>query len=140
MPDEVEINNLIMPIGYRSSQCNALYYDPNRVYSLPKNAGQASLPTPSFNSARYNYYSTTDTTLTDLRTQFRAYDRNTRAISVANNGEDPPQAAYYYVYSGTATLTYRSGTWRRTSSRRRRTSRCRRCRPTPRAAPGRASS
>lgn len=109
MPDEVETNNLIMPIGYRSSQCNALYYDPNRVYSLPKNAGQASLPTPSFNSARYNYYSTTDTSLTDLRTQFRAYDRNTRAISVATNGEDPPQAAYYYVYSGTATLTYRSG-------------------------------
>ncbi|RYF55998.1 MAG: hypothetical protein EOO27_19560, partial [Comamonadaceae bacterium] len=109
MPDEVETNNLIMPIGYRSSQCNALYYDPNRVYSMPKNAGQQNLDTtaPSFTSAPYNRYSN-DTTRVDLSTQFRAYDRNTRAISVATTGEDPPQAAYYYVYSGTAALSYKS--------------------------------
>ena len=114
MPDELEPTgqraSLVLSIGYRSSQCNSLYYDPMKEYTLPKNAVGVLQPVPSFSAARYNYYST-DTSTTDLSSQFRAYDRNTRLLSIANSGEDTPQPAYYYQFvptsGGSFSLDYR---------------------------------
>lgn len=108
MPDEVEDpSKYVLSVGYRSAQCNSLYYDPNKKYTLPKDAGQSDLPAPLFNAARYNYYSPAlapDLSTVDLSSKFRAYDRNTRQTAIANSAEDPEQAANYYVYSGTGTL------------------------------------
>ena len=39
-----------------------------------------------------------------MSSKFRAYDRNTRQTAIATSAEDPEQAAYYYVYTGTGTL------------------------------------
>ncbi|MDM0106023.1 PilC/PilY family type IV pilus protein [Variovorax sp. J22R24] len=109
MPDELEdTQNYQQSIGYRSAQCNPLYYDPTRTYTIPKNAAQLPLPTPSFQAARYSYYSSSDTSLVDLSTSFRAYDRNTLAVAIANTREDTAQPAYYYVYTGAGTLSYAS--------------------------------
>ena len=39
MPDEIEgTNNGAFPVGYKSYQCNILYYKPNQVYALPKDS------------------------------------------------------------------------------------------------------
>lgn len=113
MPDELEFPGgnaaYEMPIGYRSGQCNALYYNPAKAYEIPRDAAgnlQQTLATVNFNSVRYDFYSSADATTVDLSTAFRAYDRNTRQVSIANTAEDRPQPAYYYVYEGTAALAY----------------------------------
>ncbi|VTY39675.1 Type IV pilus biogenesis factor PilY1 [Xylophilus ampelinus] len=113
MPDEVEFPNgtdnalYELPIGYRSAQCNALYYNPKRVYELPRDGSGALQPNPlNFGSVRYNFYDASDLSTTDLSTSFRAYDRNTRVVSLANVAEDRAQPAYYYVYEGSASTTY----------------------------------
>jgi Tfp pilus tip-associated adhesin PilY1 len=103
MPDDIDQQGLTLPVGYKSSQCNTLYYNPNAIYILPKGADGTNLPTPSFTSARYNYYST-DTSTVDLSSAFQAYDNVTRARP-ETGAKDQTQAAYYYVYSGTETLT-----------------------------------
>ncbi|MEZ2294431.1 PilC/PilY family type IV pilus protein [Variovorax sp. RCC_210] len=113
MPDELEFPggdpSYEMPIGYRSAQCNALYYDPAKVYEVPRGADGYYLVNPptsvDFGAARYDFYSS-GTATTNLATSFRAYDRNTRQLQVANDAEDPAQAAYYYTYEGTQTLRY----------------------------------
>lgn len=113
MPDELEFPggnpSYEMPIGYRSAQCNALYYDPAKVYEVPRGADGYYLVNPptnvDFGAARYDFYST-GTTNTNLATSFRAYDRNTRQLQVANDAEDPAQPAYYYTYEGTQALRY----------------------------------
>ncbi len=97
------------PIGYRANQCNSLYYNPSTVYKLPKDSTGATLPMPSFNNARYNYYST-DADTVDLREDFRAFDRRTRART-SSDANDDHQRAYYYVFTPTsgptpATLPY----------------------------------
>ncbi|MEF8766198.1 hypothetical protein [Candidatus Accumulibacter contiguus] len=47
MPDQIEgTNSGLMPIGYKSYQCNILYYNPNRVYEIPKDSSGNPLPTP----------------------------------------------------------------------------------------------
>lgn len=113
MPDELEFPGgsaaYEMPIGYRSAQCNALYYNPAKVYEIPRDAAgnlQQTMASVNFSSARYDFYSSSDVTTVDLSTAFRAYDRNTRQISIANTAEDRAQPAYYYVYQGTAALAY----------------------------------
>jgi Tfp pilus tip-associated adhesin PilY1 len=113
MPDELEFPggnpSYEMPIGYRSAQCNALYYDPAKVYEVPRGADGYYLVNPptnvDFGAARYDFYSAA-TTSTNLATSFRAYDRNTRQLQLANDAEDPAQAAYYYTYEGTQSLRY----------------------------------
>ncbi len=113
MPDELEFPggnpSYEMPIGYRSAQCNALYYDPSKVYEVPRGADGYYLVNPptsiDFGAARYDFYSAGPTNV-NLATSFRAYDRNTRQLQVANDAEDRAQPAYYYTYEGTATLRY----------------------------------
>ena len=51
MPNSIEIPGAVQPKGYKSYQCNALYYNPNRTYVLPQDYTNALLPTPSFNAA-----------------------------------------------------------------------------------------
>ncbi|RYF68215.1 MAG: hypothetical protein EOO22_18105, partial [Comamonadaceae bacterium] len=107
MPDEAETTAFYtQSIGYRSAQCNSLYYNPNTQYTVPVNAAQQPQPTPAFDNARYDFYSTTNTSTVNLGSQFRAYDVNTLAVAVAGLREDPPQPAYYYVYTGTTPLNY----------------------------------
>ncbi|HQO29238.1 MAG TPA: hypothetical protein PKY22_06915, partial [Accumulibacter sp.] len=96
MPDEIEGSNSgYMPIGYKSSQCNSLYYNPNQSYLLPRDGSGNNLPIPSFSAARYNHYSTNESTV-NLASQFQAYDTSTRQFQTVS---DPAQAAYYYVHS-----------------------------------------
>ncbi|MBL8399255.1 MAG: PQQ-binding-like beta-propeller repeat protein [Candidatus Accumulibacter sp.] len=103
MPDEIEGSNSgFMPIGYKSYQCNALYYNPNQAYVLPKDGSGNALPTPNFNAARYNYYSADETTV-NLATSFRAYDTTTRQFQTV---ADPAQPAYYYVHSVAGAKNY----------------------------------
>ena len=65
MPDEVEDGGRAQrrsefaeagEIGYKSSQCNVLYYNPATAYALPKQANGLPFTTPSFTSARYSAY------------------------------------------------------------------------------------
>ncbi|RFO97567.1 hypothetical protein DIC66_06795 [Rhodoferax lacus] len=102
MPDDIDTLNDKLPIGYKSYQCNTLYYNPNTTYGLPKDAYGVNLATPTFTAARYNYYST-DTSTKNLGTQFQAYDNATRDRG-NTEANDTPQAAYYYVYSGSEVL------------------------------------
>ncbi|HMX22829.1 MAG TPA: hypothetical protein PKA11_07580, partial [Accumulibacter sp.] len=105
MPDEIEGSNSgYMPIGYKSFQCNTLYYNPNQTYVLPKDSSGNALPTPNFNAARYNYYSANETTV-NLATGFRAYDTSTRQFQTVS---DPAQPAYYYVHSVSGAKNYLS--------------------------------
>src|SRR6478752_8973273 len=48
MPDEVETQTGTTSVGYKSSQCNALYYNPSQQYFLPKRADGTNFPVPSF--------------------------------------------------------------------------------------------
>lgn len=103
MPDALEDpEQYVLSVGYRSAQCNSLYYDPAKKYVLPKDSTQLDLAIPNFGGALYNYYSPStakDITVVDLSVAFRAYDRNTRQTSIAGSAEDPAQPAYYYVYT-----------------------------------------
>jgi hypothetical protein len=115
MPDSVEgpADNLftspgVKQVGYKSYQCNVLYYNPNTIYDLPKNADGTFWTAPSFNAASYDAYDSAAPTY-DLATQFKAYDDTT--LRAGKNGpgttefNDTAQAAYYYLYTGTQTLT-----------------------------------
>jgi hypothetical protein len=108
MPDEVETQTRPTSIGYKSYQCNRLYYNPGTFYARPKAYDGSSLPLPSFSAARYagfgDYYASPDLSTTNLNTQFVAYDANT--LEVVSPYPDTPQAAYYFVYSGPQTLTF----------------------------------
>ncbi len=122
MPDEVEdaggalkSANGIGTIGYKSAQCNVLYYNPNLTYEIPKKPDLSLFPTPSFTSAPYAgfvaYYVAPDntdalnTSTVNLSTSFKAYDDRTLRKS-GNN--DIAQQAYYYVHSGGVPLAYGS--------------------------------
>ncbi len=104
MPDQLEVEGAKQSIGYKSSQCNSLYFNPAQVYKLPKDATNSPLPIPSFTAAPYNYYVDATTTV-NLSTSFQAHDANT-VRSIVLTIADTPQAAYYYVYSGSANLAY----------------------------------
>lgn len=110
MPDEVENVMGINSIGYKSVQCNPLYYNPALKYELPKQANGTLFPAPGFSNAPYAgyvaYYASpdaTDLSTVNLGTSFRAFDSKTLRVS---GSVDTAQPAYYYVYSGTATLNY----------------------------------
>src|SRR5678816_479466 len=81
MPDEVEAalgpistTDVAARIGYKSSQCNILYYNPATNYSLPKRADGSFFPPPSFNAAPYDAYDTLSSVTTDLSSGFTPYD------------------------------------------------------------------
>lgn len=127
MPDQLEeagANNTVLGttyIGYKSFQCNALYYNPGGSYPLPKDASGTSLPMPSFVSAAYNGYDSAAGN-TNLGTSFQAYQadfgagnkRTLKFTPSASDGSlnksDTPQPAYYYIYSGPQITSPPSGT------------------------------
>ncbi|MEO5844556.1 MAG: PilC/PilY family type IV pilus protein [Caldimonas sp.] len=117
MPDEVETQTGPTSVGYKSSQCNALYYNPAQTYLLPKAHDGSPFPLPAFNAARYagfgNFYLVPDLRVTNLNSQFVAYDAYPDAggapastLEVPSPFPDTPQAAYYYTYTGPETLVF----------------------------------
>ena len=106
MPDDIETTTGIKSVGYKSSQCNSLYYNPATNYLLPKKPDPLATPfaAPSFTNAPYagyvSYYAaptTLQNSTVNLSANFQAYDSTTlRTATTA----DTAQPAYYYVYSG----------------------------------------
>jgi Tfp pilus tip-associated adhesin PilY1 len=113
MPDQLELVGAKQKIGYKASECNALYYNPNRLYTVPRDSANAALPTPSFTAAPYNYYApdTADIGRTvNLGTSFQAHDAKT-VQNVVTAVADTAQAAYYFVFvptSAAPAYTYNS--------------------------------
>ncbi len=101
LPDHVR--DLRGKVGYRSAQCNGIYYNPAITYAPPVRADGTSYPDVAFTSAPYDGFDPGSSRV-NLSTSFRAYD-NTTSYS---GGTDSAQAAYYYVYSGTQpAMSYR---------------------------------
>jgi type IV pilus assembly protein PilY1 len=94
MPDDAE--DFKTASGYKSSQCNGVYYNPQILYALPKTATGGDYPASSFTSAWVNGYNTSGGTV-DLSTSFQAYTTAT----LSGGGVDQAQPAYYHTYSGT---------------------------------------
>lgn len=95
MPDELETTSASLSLGYKSYECNILYYNRTQTYKVPKQADGTDFATPSFSAARYNGFDSSSA-LVDLSSAFQAFDNNTRQNAV---GADPAQAAYYYLHS-----------------------------------------
>ena len=123
MPDEVESITGVKSIGYKSPQCNALYYNPTANYLLPKKYDGSFFPIPTFNAAPYAGYGAffvpaDATPPTNLNSEFVPYDwgKNTVLGPVGAPTSGPsagfaaatPGAAFYYIYSGPETLKYDS--------------------------------
>jgi type IV pilus assembly protein PilY1 len=96
MPDTAE--NFISYRGYKSSQCNGLYYNPGITYSPPKTDSGVNYPDSSFTAAWVNGYRTSDGVV-NLNTSFQAYTNAT----LNGSSNDTAQQGYYYTYSGTLT-------------------------------------
>ena len=106
MPDQIEGDFISPPVGYKSYQCNSIYYNPNTTYGLPVGSDGSNLAEAVWPSVRYNYYST-NTSVVDISAKFQAYDLSTRS-NQTSGAYDLAQPAYYYVYSGSETLSYSS--------------------------------
>ena len=111
MPDELETTIGVGSVGYKSPQCNALYYNPKTTYRTPKKPDGSLFATPSFTSAPYAGYvayfaspDTTDQSTVNLSSAFQAYAGKTLRNTGATG--DTPQAAYYYVHSSGLMLGY----------------------------------
>jgi type IV pilus assembly protein PilY1 len=100
MPDAA--NDFRSQRGYKSSQCNGVYYNPAITYSPPKGSTGLSYANSSFTGAWVNGFKTSDGTV-NLSTSFTAHP------------DDSSQAAYYYTYSG-AQLTAAQKDYFNTSS------------------------
>src|SRR5450432_799229 len=109
MPDELETTAGPKSIGYKSSQCNVLYYNPSQLYTLPKRFDGTffPFPNPAYGGAPYAgfgaYYAVPDLSLTNLNTSFRAYDTSTLDSGAFT---DTAQKGYYYVYTGPEPLKF----------------------------------
>ena len=108
MPDEVETITGVRSIGYKSVQCNSLYYNPATKYVLPRDFNNDPFLPVSFDAAPYagfgNYYTPKDLSTTDLRSKFIAYENAT--LDNPTPFPDPQGPAYYYKYTGPETLNY----------------------------------
>ncbi|MGZ5036712.1 MAG: PilC/PilY family type IV pilus protein [Usitatibacter sp.] len=91
-------------VGYKSSQCNSIYYNPNIIYPPPRNADGTSYPNASFSAAWKDGFYAADggsSSTVNLGTGFYAYD-NTSSFGA---GTDTLQPAYYYNYLGSQVAT-----------------------------------
>jgi len=97
MPDGWERRETnYFPVGYKSALCNALYYNPDTSYPLPKQAdGTTDMPVPTFSAAWKDGYDQSQGVV-NLATSFQAYDANTRGRDLY---VDPPQRAYHFVWT-----------------------------------------
>jgi type IV pilus assembly protein PilY1 len=84
--------------GYKSANCNSMYYDPSIKYVPPKKSDGTDFANQSFSGALYDGYDSTSAVI-DLGSKFFAYDN----LTSFGNGKDTVQAAYYYKYTGTNT-------------------------------------
>ncbi|MCZ2414241.1 MAG: hypothetical protein LC136_08315 [Burkholderiales bacterium] len=101
LPDHVR--DLRGKVGYRSAQCNGIYYNPAITYAPPVRADGTNYPDVAFTNAPYDGFDPGSSKV-NLSTSFRAYDNTTSY----GGGTDSAQAAYYYVYSGTQpAMSYR---------------------------------
>jgi len=94
-PDEA-LAPFLTKVGYKSSQCNSIYYRPDILYVPPKHADGTDFPNSNFFSAWKDGFDTT-AGVANLSTSFYAYDN----LSSFGNGIDNLQPAYYYLYKGT---------------------------------------
>ncbi|HQS58189.1 MAG: hypothetical protein B7Y56_04490 [Gallionellales bacterium 35-53-114] len=99
MPDDIGDGGSDVPFafgyyGYRSNQCNQVYYNPAVTYSPPVDASGTSYANASFTSAYQDGYDT-GSTVVNLSTSFKA--------SLSRGADTFAQPAYYYTYSGTQT-------------------------------------
>src|SRR5471032_2890670 len=109
-PDESQpwFNN----VGYKTSQCNSIYYNPTIIYPPPRNFDGTQFANASFTGAWVNGYNTSAGTV-NLATGFYAYDNTSSfgaGIDPNNPGSNNDVAAnagkaYYYVYTGTQQAT-----------------------------------
>lgn len=121
--DEVVDNNYQNAVGYRSSLCNKIYYNPQVSYPVPVDADGKEYRQQSFNAASYDGFRSGAITV-DLSTSFMAWrsknstprtpdsnasmtytqDCTTVAGScsdLSNGGvSNLPEPAYYFVYKG----------------------------------------
>ncbi|MCD2165512.1 pilus assembly protein [Comamonas koreensis] len=90
------------PVGYKSALCNALYYNPDTNYPLPKQSdGTTDMPVPMFSAAWKDGYDQSQGVV-NLGTAFQAYEIGTRARDLYS---DLPQRAYYFRWTP-ASSTY----------------------------------
>ena len=123
MPDEIETVTGVKSIGYKSAQCNRLYYNPTTSYLVPKRSNGAFFATPTFGAAPYSGYvsfyaapSAKDATIPNLATGFSAYEWGEGQIhgplyaptSGPSTGYAPATVghAFYYTYAGPQTLRF----------------------------------
>ena len=116
MPDEVESVAGVKSIGYKSSQCNALYFNPDTPYALPKRYNGVLFAKPTFGAAPYAGYvefytapDAKDVLVPNLNTDFVPYDwgKNTvlGPLGAPTSGPSAgfaaatPGPGYYYVYT-----------------------------------------
>jgi type IV pilus assembly protein PilY1 len=91
-------------VGYKSSQCNSIYYNPNIIYPPARNYDGTQMANSSFTAAPKDGFSSFDGTgssTVNLSTSFYAYD-NTSSFGA---GTDTLQPAYYYLYYGSQQAT-----------------------------------
>ena len=90
-------------VGYKSSQCNSIYYRPDILYVAPKHSDGTDFPNASFTGAWNDGYNTANGT-TNLSTSFFAYT----SLTSNGAGTDTAQPAYYYVYKGSAPVNFQN--------------------------------
>lgn len=91
MPDAA-INNRTKNC-FKNYLYNTIYYNPSKIYALPKNSDGSEFNNSTFISAKDNGYSSSSGTI-NLSADFRSYNEG-------NNDRDNAQRAYYYrVKSG----------------------------------------
>ena len=95
--------------GYHSSQCNAIYYNPNITYLPPLDADKNVYSDANFTAARDSGFDTS-TTARNLNSEFTANRFEPAAANTAYSGFGSsaggalgPYGAFYYDYSGTVT-------------------------------------
>lgn len=103
MPDE-PVETFTTKIGYKTSQCNGVYYNPSVTYAPPVRADGTSYPNATFTAALNDGYISTSGTV-NLNTSFRAYSDGSSStyntlLNSGVSGIDTAQAAYYYQYNG----------------------------------------
>jgi type IV pilus assembly protein PilY1 len=118
LDDSVKNKGYPTTVGYRTSLCNKLYYNPDTIYAPPIGADGLPLPNSPFDAAWLDGYQRTESSLKfDLGSQFQAWrSQNSHpdqppsdcwnAISQCEDPGGPdnisnrPEAAYYFVYKG----------------------------------------
>ena len=112
MPDEVETVTKPGSIGYKSPQCNVLYYDPAKTYIVPKQYDGIAIhrrPTSTTPPTRVSAASTAPWPIPSRRRSGDAVRRLGRQHPRHRSRlrPKPAGAAYYYLYTGPETLIVR---------------------------------